>query len=153
MFPKMHFPRTLLRGRYMSAVSGMEYYGTPIDVEMLERMRADGAWESMELRLITEVNKDYGVYDGTHFRAKRFHQWLVRNKMGWPRLDSGKLDLDDDAFERMSRIYPQVTALRKLRQLLSELRLNNLMVGAEGRNRCLLSPFRSRTGCNQPSVA
>src|SRR5258707_14438989 len=25
------------------------------------------------------------------------------------------------------------------------------MVGADGRNRCLLSPFRSRTGRNQPS--
>jgi DNA polymerase I len=34
---------------------------------------------------------------------------------------------------------------------LSEMRLNELAVGKDGRNRCLLSPFRSKTGRNQPS--
>jgi DNA polymerase I-like protein with 3'-5' exonuclease and polymerase domains len=34
---------------------------------------------------------------------------------------------------------------------LSQLRLNELPVGSDGRNRCLLSPFASRTGRNQPS--
>jgi DNA polymerase I len=149
MFPGIDFPRALLRGRYMSAVSGMEHYGIPIDVPLLERMRS--GWDSVQLKLIEDVDKDYGFYDGGHFRTRRFHRWLVKNKMGWPRLETGKLDLDDDAFERMSYIYPQVMPLRKLRQLLSELRLNDLRVGADGRNRCLISPFRSRTGRNQPS--
>ncbi len=31
------------------------------------------------------------------------------------------------------------------------MRLADLAVGADGRNRCLLSPFQSRTGRNQPS--
>ena len=34
---------------------------------------------------------------------------------------------------------------------MSELRLSDLAVGEDGRNRCLLSAFRSRTGRNQPS--
>ena len=34
---------------------------------------------------------------------------------------------------------------------MAELRLNDLAVGGDGRNRCLLSAFRSRTGRNQPS--
>jgi DNA polymerase I-like protein with 3'-5' exonuclease and polymerase domains len=38
-----------------------------------------------------------------------------------------------------------------LRQALSELRLNDLAVGDDGYNRCLLSPFSSRTSRNQPS--
>jgi DNA polymerase I-like protein with 3'-5' exonuclease and polymerase domains len=41
--------------------------------------------------------------------------------------------------------------MRELRSSLSEMRLANLQVGEDGRNRCLLSPFRSRTGRNQPS--
>jgi DNA polymerase-1 len=73
--------------------------------------------------------------------------------MVWPRLeDTDQLNLHDEAFDRMSRIYPQVTKLRRLRYLLHELRLNKLCVGADGRNRCLLSPFGSRTGRNQPST-
>ncbi len=34
---------------------------------------------------------------------------------------------------------------------LSEMKLEKLAVGSDGRNRCMLSPFSSRTGRNQPS--
>ena len=40
-----------------------------------------------------------------------------------------------------------------MRENLSKLRLNELAVGADGRNRCLLSAFASGTGRNQPSNA
>jgi hypothetical protein len=66
-------------------------------------------------------------------------------------LESGRLDLSDDAFREMSRAYPRVAPMRELRSALSELRLNDLAVGTDGRNRTLLSAFRSRTGRNQPS--
>jgi DNA polymerase I len=36
---------------------------------------------------------------------------------------------------------------------LSGLRLNDLTVGQDGRNRCMLSAFKSKTGRNQPSNA
>src|SRR5262249_31832041 len=39
----------------------------------------------------------------------------------------------------------------ELRSSLSELRLNDLSVGQDHRNRVILSTFRSRTGRNQPS--
>jgi hypothetical protein len=41
--------------------------------------------------------------------------------------------------------------MRELRSALSELRLNDLAVGSDGRNRTILSAFRARTGRNQPS--
>jgi len=44
-----------------------------------------------------------------------------------------------------------VAPLRELRSALSELRLNDLAVGRDGRNRCLVSAFQARTGRNQPS--
>jgi hypothetical protein len=51
----------------------------------------------------------------------------------------------------MARSYPEVAPLRELRHALSQLRLTSLAVGSDGRNRCLLSAFRARTGRNQPS--
>jgi len=45
----------------------------------------------------------------------------------------------------------EVSPLRELRHNLSELRLNDLAVGSDGRNRTILSAFRSRSGRNQPS--
>ena len=41
--------------------------------------------------------------------------------------------------------------LRELRGALSQMRLSDLTVGDDGRNRCLLSMYRSKTGRNQPS--
>jgi DNA polymerase I-like protein with 3'-5' exonuclease and polymerase domains len=52
----------------------------------------------------------------------------------------------------MAKAYPaQIGPLREVRHALSQLKLNDLAVGHDGRNRCLLSAFGSRTGRNQPS--
>ena len=53
----------------------------------------------------------------------------------------------------MAQSYPSLGPLRELRVTLSQMRLAELAVGADGRNRCLLSAFRARTGRNQPSNA
>jgi DNA polymerase I len=53
----------------------------------------------------------------------------------------------------MAKARPEISALRELRSVLSELRLNDLAVGRDGCNRTILSAFRSRSGRNQPSNA
>ncbi|HEY2416168.1 MAG TPA: hypothetical protein VGI40_28255, partial [Pirellulaceae bacterium] len=88
------------------------------------------------------------------FSAARFADWLIQNSIPWPRLETGQLALDDDTFRQMARTYPAVAPLRELRHALGEMRLfEDLAVGTDGRNRCLLSAFRSLTGRNQPSNA
>ena len=59
--------------------------------------------------------------------------------------------MPDDTFRQMARSYPAVSPMRELRSALSEMRLNDLAVGSDGRNRTLLSAFRARTGRCQPS--
>ena len=149
MLSDIDLPRALLRGRYMAAVSAMEHIGVPIDSAMLELFRSH--WIAIQTQLIDEVNADYGVFDGRTFKAEWFAVWLVEEDIPWPRLESGRLDLSDDTFREQARIHPKVSPLRELRYTLSDLRLNDLAVGHDGRNRTLLSPFRSRTGRNQPS--
>lgn len=51
----------------------------------------------------------------------------------------------------MARAHPTVASLQELRVALSRMRLSNLTVGEDGRNRCPLSAFSARTGRNQPS--
>jgi hypothetical protein len=85
------------------------------------------------------------------FSTSRFAEYLAENNIPWPRLESGALDLSDDAFRQMSKRYPQLSALRELRHALSQMRLSELAVGPDSRNRCMLSAFRSKTGRNQPS--
>ena len=149
MLPGIDLPRALLRGRYMAAAAAMEHSGVPIDTEMLALLRAN--WLHIQDQLIAAIDSQYGVFDGRTFKADRFGGWLAANNIPWPRLESGRLDLDDDAFRQMARAYPAVAPLRELRSSLAELRLSDLAVGRDGRNRTILSAFRSRTGRNQPS--
>jgi len=81
----------------------------------------------------------------------RFEAYLVKNEIPWPRLESGQLDLSNDTFRDMAMAYPNMANLRDLRHSLSQMRLSALQVGPDGCNRCLLSPFSSRTSRNQPS--
>ncbi len=151
MLPHLDLPRSLLRGRYMKAAAHMEHAGIPIDVVMLERLRA--SWSALQDTLIGKIDQDYGVYEGHSFKTARFTEWLVSHAIAWPLLASGRLDLKDDTFKAMAQSYPSLGPLRELRVTLSQMRLAELAVGADGRNRTLLSAFRARTGRNQPSNA
>ena len=143
--------QALLRGRYMKAVGSMQHRGIPIDLEVLQNL--DIHWEQIKLDLIETVNKDFGVYSDEVFKEVLFEAYLAQQNIAWPRLDSGRLMLDKDTFSSMSKRYQQVQPLHELRKTLSELKLNKLSVGQDGRNRTLLSPFAAKTGRNQPSTA
>jgi hypothetical protein len=149
MLPKIDLPRALLRGRYMAAAARMEHAGVPIDMDMLAQFREH--WAGIQDSLIARIDADYNVFEGRTFKAAKFAEWLARTGLPWPRLESGQLDLSDEAFREQARSHPEVSPLRELRSALSELRLNELEVGGDGRNRRILSAFRSRTGRNQPS--
>jgi DNA polymerase-1 len=149
MLPKIDFPRAVHRGRYMMAVARMEHAGIPIDTETLSLFRQH--WETIKSDLINSVDSQYGVFDGGTFKQDRFAAYLIRNGMSWPTTDSGRLAIDDQTFRSQAKIYPQVSALRELRHALSEMKLEALEVGSDGRNRTMLRPFASRSGRNQPS--
>jgi DNA polymerase I len=149
MIPKLDMERALLRGRFMKAAAQIEHNGTPIDCDALSVLREH--WTDIQDELIARIDASYGVYDGRSFKAARFETWLVANNIPWPRLASGALDLDDDTFREMARSHPTVSPLRELRTALSKMRLSELPVGHDGRNRTLLSAFGAKTGRNKPS--
>jgi DNA polymerase family A len=149
MLPQIDLPRALLRGRSMVAAARIEWYGVPIDLVHLGRLRQ--SWSAIQDELIAEIDLEYGVYEGRTFKADRFEAWLIEKGIPWPRLPSGRLDLSDDAFREMARAYPDVAPLRELRGALSQMRLSELAVGKDGRNRTLLSAFGAKTSRNQPS--
>jgi hypothetical protein len=152
--------RAILRGRYMTAVARMETAGIPIDTETLAWLRAN--WDAIRVRLAQEAGRAYtvtgpdgtavGLFASSTFKVDRFECYLAENSLAWPRLASGRLDLSDDAFRQMSRTHQGLADLRQVRHTLAQLRVADLTVGRDGRNRCMLSPFAARTGRNQPST-
>ena len=122
--------------------------GPPLDRGLLERFQLNR--ETILDRLISEIDKDYGVFDGRTFKQDWFAQYLSRVNIPWPATASGQLNLDDDTFEDMSETYPQLKPLRHLRQNLAGLRKGEIAIDKDGRNRGFLNPFGSSTGRNQP---
>jgi DNA polymerase I len=148
MLPRIDLPRAVLRGRYMAAAAAMEFNGVPIDVPTLQLLRE--YWIDIQDDLIRAID-EYGIYDGRTFKADRWAKLLGEKGIPWPLLESGHLDLEDGTFREMAKSYPLVAPYRELRSALSSLRLNDLAVGSDGRNRTILSAFRAQTGRNQPS--
>jgi hypothetical protein len=145
------FGRALLRGRYMVAAGAVENFGVPVDFDLLNGLRRH--WGTIELHLIGAIDTAFKVYDGRRFVVAWFERYLIENHIPWPRLPTGQLCLDEETFRQQAKVYPAVAPLRELRHTLGQLRLNNLDVGSDGRNRALLSAFRAKTGRNQPSTS
>lgn len=149
IFEHPRLGQALLRGRYTKAVAHIEFDGVPVDGELLDRLRRN--WSSLQDRLIARVDDQYHVYDGRTFKQARFADYLTAHGIAWPTLASGRLAMDDDTFSEQCKSHPQLRPLKDLRQALGQLRLSELAVGQDDRNRVMMSMFRARTGRNQPS--
>jgi DNA polymerase I len=150
MLSYIDLPRAIHRGRYMAADASIMFTGTPIDVELLNRVIAK--WPSIIDKLIAKVDSKYGCYDGRSFRRERFRKWLNSNGLWWPE-ENGQLLLNARTFHEMVRIHPQVSELRELMDSVSKMRLNSLTVGSDGFNRRMLSAFGQKASRNSPSNA
>lgn len=149
MMPRIDLPRALLRGRFMATAAKIENCGIPIDAPALCTLSRN--WETIQDELIKRIDAQFGVFDGRTFKRDLFATLLATRNISWPHLASGQLDLSDDTFREMAKMHPEISPLRELRHALAGMRLAALAVGADGRNRSLLSPFRAKTSRNQPS--
>ncbi len=145
--------RDLMRGDYGYYCALMERHGLPIDVDTLDFLKDN--WDGIKSGLC-ELVADTGIYDENQkFSVQRFAEYLNREGLGWPRLFSGALDLQDSSFATMERAYPkQIGPIRQVRRSLSNTRLfDGITVGPDNRNRCGLSMFGAKTARHTPSNA
>ena len=143
----------LLRGLYSGhAVAAMEHNGTPIDRATWSRLQRH--WGEIKARLVAEINPAFGVYDGIWCSKRNgLPRIYAATTLPWPQLESGELELKDQVFKEMGEMYPQVEPLRQLRHTLSQLRLSDLAIGDDGRNRCMIGQFVASSGRNAPKAS
>jgi DNA polymerase-1 len=133
----------------MAANARIERVGIPIDVGTLTALQKH--WKPIMAGLIAGIDKYFWVFEKSAFKAAKFAKYLERENISWKRLNTGALDLKEETFAEAAATYPQLKPLHELRVTLGQMRLSALAVGADGRNRTLLSAFAARTGRNQPS--
>jgi DNA polymerase I len=79
----------------------------------------------------------------------RFERWLIAAGITeWPRLESGALQIDGDAFRMLYSAHPATEGLHALRDALGVIVRARIPIGTDGRNRPSLFPFGTATGRN-----
>jgi DNA polymerase I len=134
------------------AVAQIQARGMPIDMHLwnLVQENKTAVIQHLLRKFDPSYDSDHPIYtpDGEWSYA-RFEAWLCSvGAVGWPRLESGALDIDSDAFKMMEHLVPGVDRLHALRDSLGVIVKANLPIGPDGRNRPSLFPFCTATGRN-----
>lgn len=139
-----------VRGSYLKALAKVECNGIPVDVSLVGKI--EKGWTAIKDAIKEEVRLLYpGVIraDGT-FSTMGWLGWCESAGIPWPVLESGKPRLDENTFKEMTNRYPVVRVMAYSRKLTGQARPFLFELGDDGRLRCMLSPFGSDTGRNQP---
>jgi DNA polymerase-1 len=133
------------------AIALIQVKGMPIDMESWGLVPEHKAAVIGEL--LRQFDPSYGSENPIYtpegeWSYARFENWLVNvGVTAWPRLDSGRLDTDGDAFRLMYHV-PGIENLHALRDSLGVIVRAKLPIGRDGRNRPSLFPFGTATGRN-----
>jgi DNA polymerase I len=156
--PKFDLDIALHHGEFVATLAQMEHRGVPIDMAVFSPLANKQTWQAVRDAMVPAIDGQYGVYvrgpDGEwSFNMQRFEAYLARERIGWPRLESGKLNMRRKTFEDMSKGWPQLEDLRQLRHARDKMRRIKLAVGHDGRNRTVLWPFKAKTSRTQPKAS
>ena len=133
------------------AVARIQARGMPIDVLLWNLVQENKAAVIGEL--LQQYDPSYGSTDPIYtpegeWSYARFERWLVSTGVtAWPRLDSGQLDTDSDAFRLMYHV-PGIERLHALKDSIGVIARAKLPIGRDGRNRPSLFPFCTASGRN-----
>ncbi len=133
------------------AIARIQAMGMPIDMDLWNLIQENKA--AVVHALLRRFDPSYGSDDPIYtpegeWSYSRFERWLVSAGItAWPRLQSGRLDIDSDAFRLMYHL-PGIEGLHALRDSLGVIVKAKLPIGPDGRNRPNLFPFGTATGRN-----
>jgi hypothetical protein len=150
--PPANVPPVLHWSNYSAkAVALIQAAGMPIDMRLWNLVQENkfSVIDSLLRRFDPSYGTDDPIYtpDGK-WSYGRFERWLINSGVtAWPRLESGQLDTDSDAFRLMYHV-PGIEYLHVLKDSLGVVVRANLPIGRDGRNRPSLFPFATVTGRN-----
>jgi DNA polymerase I len=153
--PAANVERVLHWSNYSSkATAQIQARGMPINVPLWDLVQENKAAVIGEL--LRQFDPSHGSGNPIYtpegeWSYARFESWLISaGVVAWPRLESGRLDVDSDAFRLMYHV-PGIEGLHALRDSLGVIVRAKLPIGADGRNHPSLFPFGTATGRNAHS--
>ncbi len=140
----------------------MEHNGLPIS-RLYSRIAEYRDDLRLEIAREVEATHGYDVYaiEGKKnprpvFKQRKFESLIGRLGLieVWPMTPKGGCSTnDEDAFEPMAKLHPQLQPLRQARKSIKSLDLFGARLGVDGRNRAHIWPFGTVTGRNSPKTS
>jgi DNA polymerase I len=136
------------------AVAQIQARGMPIDLPLWNLVQENklAVIDALRQQFDPSYTDDESIYtpDGA-WSYERFEWWLIQSGIRyWPRLDSGRLNIDGDTFRSMYHV-PGIEGLHALRDSIGVIARAKLPIGRDGRNRPSLFPFCTTSGRNAHS--
>lgn len=136
-------------------VARIQSRGMPIDIPLWNTVQEHKA--AVIGALLMRFDPSWGSADPIYspdgeWSYDRFECWLHSvGIVAWPRLDTGALQIDGDAFRMMCSVHPAIENLHALRDALGVIVRARIPIGPDGRNRPSIFPFGTATGRNAHS--
>jgi DNA polymerase-1 len=142
VMPIRNFGHSLVHGSYMRADAWMRHRGIPVDKPLYDDFAT--LWNELRQELINDLNSRYPFFEGASFRHKLLSGWVAAHGIRfWPLTPTGKLKTDAETLRAMAQRCPEVAEFCHSKITLDQLKTFDLSVGADWRNRCMLSAFRA----------
>jgi hypothetical protein len=141
-------------GRYMTALAYEERVGIPLDEDLARDLKHHAP--EIRLHCIRGFEREhcFGIFDdkGRHRRSGLI-DFLNRFEIPWESTATGAPRTDEEYLVQLSKEHPVLEPYLRAKALADKFKmLGGLAIGPDGRNRCLMSPFSTKTGRNAPST-
>jgi DNA polymerase I len=134
------------------AIALIQARGMPIDMAKWNEVQESksAVLEHLIRQFDPSAGDEERIYNAEgEWSYDRFERWLARARIhAWPRLESGQLNIDSDAFRLMYGVHPGIEGMHALRDSIGFIDKARLPIGRDGRNRPSLFPFCTATGRN-----
>ena len=148
LLPYLDLPLDVFRSEYVITLAEMQTRGIPTDAVTYNLLIEN--LDLIKKELISRFDSQQ-MFENGHFRMGRFSDWLVRNRIPWPRTPKGRLATDSATFFDRKGLHEVIADIGELNVILGKLRRFALPVGGDARCRSSLRPFVTKTGRNAPS--
>ena len=113
MLTTIDVKNALTRGAYMKALAEVEWNGVPLDTEILSKLRDN--WDNIKEKVISEIDANYGVFNGHSLDENKFEEWLFREQYLGRENQTSNLNSIRKLFKIWPKYIPRLTILKNCR--------------------------------------
>src|SRR5262245_4216085 len=153
MLPHLDLLRAPIRGAFMIEIERIRWRGKPID--MVRYRLAERHAPVIVSKMREDLNRKLGaeVYFAGVFKRRTMLQLMRQHNIPIPRdPKTGNESCATKLIKPMIETYPLLKDYYEDKRMIDAIKNLKLEIGSDGRNRCWLNPFGTKTGRNNPST-